>query len=178
MVLLGLDLKDDSLRETPRRVAKLFVDEIFAGLDPANYPKIMTVENKFKYDQMLIESNIELHSVCEHHFVPIIGVAHVAYIPDKKILGLSKFNRIVRYWSQRPQVQERLTQQILADIQRVVGTKNVAVIIDGVHLCVRMRGVKDTHSATRTAALGGLFKKTETRAELFASIPKVNEFRV
>jgi GTP cyclohydrolase I len=179
MGILGLDLTDDSLVDTPKRVAKMYVDEIFGGLLPENYPKITAVQNKFKYDQMLIENNIEVHSVCEHHLVPIVGYCHIAYIPDSKVLGLSKFNRIVRYFSQRPQVQERLTQDILADIQRVVGTKNVAVVIDAVHLCVRMRGVRDTHTITRTSALGGVFKKDkDTRSELFASIPKISDFRM
>ncbi len=168
MNTLGLDLTDDSLKGTPGRVAKMFVKEIFSGLDPKNKPAIALFDNKYKYDQMLIEKNITLFSNCEHHFVPIIGKAHVAYISSGKVIGLSKLNRIVQYYSQRPQVQERLTMQIANELKSVLETDDVAVIIDAVHLCVSSRGIKDVNSSTITAEYGGKFKDENTRAEFLS----------
>lgn len=168
MNTLGLDLTDDSLKGTPSRVAKMFVKEIFSGLDPKNKPAIALFDNKYKYDQMLIEKNITLFSNCEHHFVPIIGKAHVAYISSGKVIGLSKLNRIVQYYSQRPQVQERLTMQIANELKSVLETDDVAVIIDAIHLCVSSRGIKDVNSSTITAEYGGKFKDESTRAEFLS----------
>jgi GTP cyclohydrolase I len=163
---LGLDLTDDSLAETPHRIAKMYVHEIFSGLDYNNFPKISVIDNKMSVDEMVKVSNIELTSTCEHHFVTIDGLAQVAYIPESKILGLSKINRIVRFFAQRPQVQERLTQQILVAIQALVETENVAVTIKATHYCVKSRGVMDANSETSTTALGGIFKTNpQTRAE-------------
>ncbi len=163
---LGLDLLDDSLRETPHRVAKMFVDEIFSGLDYQNFPKITLIENKMNIEEMVIIDDIELVSTCEHHFVTIDGEAKVAYIPGKKIIGLSKINRIVRFFSRRPQVQERLTQQILIALQTLLETKDVAVSIKATHYCVKSRGVMDTNSSTKTTSLGGSFKTDpNTRSE-------------
>ncbi|MEZ8844174.1 GTP cyclohydrolase I FolE [Vibrio splendidus] len=163
---LGLDLTDDSLAETPHRIAKMYVHEIFSGLDYDNFPKISVIENKMSVDEMVKVSNIDLISTCEHHFITIDGLAEVAYIPENKILGLSKINRIVRFFAQRPQVQERLTQQILVAIQTLVETENVAVTIKATHYCVKSRGVMDANSETSTTALGGIFKTNpQTRAE-------------
>ncbi|MFD2165117.1 GTP cyclohydrolase I FolE [Thalassotalea euphylliae] len=163
---LGLDLNDDSLAETPHRIAKMYVNEIFSGLDYQNFPKISVIDNKMSVDEMVKVSDISLTSTCEHHFVTIDGLAQVAYIPDKKIIGLSKINRIVRFFAQRPQVQERLTQQILHAIQALTETDNVAVSIKATHYCVKSRGVIDVNSATSTTALGGSFKTNpQTRAE-------------
>jgi GTP cyclohydrolase IA len=170
MHTLGLDLKDDSLSGTPKRVAKMYVEEIFRGLDPVNKPKIALFDNKYKYNQMLIEKNITLYSNCEHHFVPIIGKAHVAYISSGKIIGLSKLNRIVQYYSQRPQVQERLTMQIANEIKSALETEDVAVIIDAVHLCVSSRGIKDIASSTVTAEYCGKFKDEKIRIEFLKLI--------
>jgi GTP cyclohydrolase I len=170
METLGLDLNDDSLKGTPKRVAKMYVEEIFSGLDPKNKPKIALFENKYKYDQMLVEKNITLHSNCEHHFVPIIGKAHVAYISTGKVIGLSKLNRIVQYYSQRPQVQERLTMQIANELKQVLETEDVAVVIDASHLCVSARGVKDTNSSTVTAAYSGKFLEESTKNEFLTYI--------
>ena len=155
---LGLDLTDDSLAETPHRIAKMYVHEIFSGLDYDNFPKISVIENKISVDEMVKVSDIDLTSTCEHHFITIDGLAEVAYIPENKILGLSKINRIVRFFAQRPQVQERLTQQILVAIQTLVETENVAVTIKATHYCVKSRGVMDANSETSTTALGGIFK--------------------
>ena len=155
---LGLDLTDDSLAETPHRIAKMYVHEIFSGLDYDNFPKISVIENKMSVDEMVKVSDIDLTSTCEHHFITIDGLAEVAYIPENKILGLSKINRIVRFFAQRPQVQERLTQQILVAIQTLVETENVAVTIKATHYCVKSRGVMDANSETSTTALGGIFK--------------------
>lgn len=166
MDTLGLDLKDDSLQGTPERVAKMYVEEIFSGLDPKNKPKIALFDNKYQYEQMLVEKNITFYSNCEHHFVPIIGKAHVAYISSGKVIGLSKLNRVVQYYAKRPQVQERLTNQIAKDLQQVLGTKDVAVIIDAKHLCVSSRGIKDDTSATVTAFYGGAFKQHKKLVEL------------
>jgi GTP cyclohydrolase I len=163
---LGLDLTDDSLAETPHRIAKMYVHEIFSGLDYNNFPKISVIENKMSVDEMVKVSDIDLTSTCEHHFITIDGMAQVAYIPESKILGLSKINRIVRFFAQRPQVQERLTQQILVAIQALVETENVAVTIKATHYCVKSRGVMDANSETTTTALGGIFKTNpQTRAE-------------
>lgn len=163
---LGLDLTDDSLAETPHRIAKMYVHEIFSGLDYDNFPKISVIENKMSVDEMVKVSDIDLTSTCEHHFITIDGLAEVAYIPENKILGLSKINRIVRFFAQRPQVQERLTQQILVAIQTLVETENVAVTIKATHYCVKSRGVMDANSETSTTALGGIFKTNpQTRSE-------------
>lgn len=166
MDTLGLDLKDDSLQGTPERVAKMYVEEIFSGLDPKNKPKIALFDNKYQYEQMLVEKNITFYSNCEHHFVPIIGKAHIAYISSGKVIGLSKLNRVVQYYAKRPQVQERLTNQIAKELQEVLDTKDVAVIIDAKHLCVSSRGIKDDTSATVTAFYGGVFKQHEKLVEL------------
>lgn len=165
METLGLDLEDDSLKGTPRRVAKMYVQEFFRGLNPGNKPRIALFENKYKYKQMLVEKNITLYSSCEHHFVPIIGRAHVAYISSGKVIGLSKLNRIVQYFAQRPQVQERLTMQIANEIKAVLGTEDVAVVIDATHLCVAARGIKDVNSSTLTAEYSGKFLEESTRNE-------------
>ena len=166
MHVMGLDLSDDSLRGTPMRVAKMYIDEIFSGLNPANKPKIALFDNKYEYGQMLVEKNITFYSNCEHHFVPIIGQAHVAYISSGKVIGLSKLNRIVQYYAKRPQVQERLTNQIGSELQSILETEDVAVIIDAKHLCVSSRGIKDDTSATVTSFYGGQFERTEKLAEL------------
>ena len=166
METLGLDLNDDSLQGTPKRVAKMYVEEIFSGLDPKNKPKIALFDNKYKYEQMLVEKNITFYSNCEHHFVPIYGKAHIAYISSGKVIGLSKLNRIVQYYAKRPQVQERLTNQIATELQNVLETDDVAVIIDAKHLCVSSRGIKDDTSATVTAYYGGAFKQHEKIVEL------------
>jgi GTP cyclohydrolase I len=166
---LGLDLTDDSLSETPHRIAKMYVDEIFGGLDYFNFPRITVIDNKMGVEEMVKVSDISLTSTCEHHFVTIDGVAKVAYIPKDKIIGLSKINRIVRFFAQRPQVQERLTQQILVALQALLQTEDVAVTIDATHYCVKARGVMDANSRTQTTALGGTFKaKHKTRAEFLA----------
>lgn len=164
--ILGLDLTDDSLRDTPRRVAKMYVNEIFSGLDPANFPKITTIENKMRYDQMILVQNIECLSFCEHHFLTIDGFATVAYIPKDKVIGLSKINRIVQFFSRRPQVQERLTKQIADCLQYVLETEHVAVHINAKHYCVITRGIEDSHSTTSTSDLRGDFKlNSSTRTE-------------
>lgn len=155
---LGLDLSDDSLQETPRRVAKMYVGEIFWGLDYECFPKCTTVENKMSYDEMVIERNVSVQSNCEHHLVVIDGLATVAYIPNKKVLGLSKINRVVEYFSKRPQIQERLTEQIYYALQYILDTDNIAVVVHAQHYCVKSRGVEDTGSSTITSKLGGVFK--------------------
>ena len=165
MNTLGLDLQNDSLKNTPERVAKMFVKEIFSGLDPGNKPSATLFDNKYSYKQMLVEKNISLYSTCEHHFVPVIGKAHIAYISTGKVIGLSKINRIVHYYSQRPQVQERLTIQIANELSNILGTKDVAVIIDAVHLCVSSRGIRDTDSSTVTAEYRGIFLEPTRRDE-------------
>jgi len=166
MDVLGLDLTDDSLRGTPNRVAKMYVDEIFSGLNPINKPKVALFDNKYQYNQMLVEKNITFYSNCEHHFVPIYGKAHIAYVSSGKVIGLSKLNRIVHYFSQRPQVQERLTNQIARELVEILGTEDVAVIIDAKHLCVSSRGIKDESSSTVTSYYGGVFNNTEKIVEL------------
>lgn len=165
MDVMGLDLTDDSLKGTPDRVAKMYIDEIFSGLNPNNKPKIALFENKYQYNQMLVEKNITLYSNCEHHFVPIIGKAHVAYISSGKVIGLSKLNRIVQYYSKRPQVQERLTNQIGQELKNILNTEDVAVIIDAKHLCVSSRGIKDESSATVTSFYSGAFSSPDKVAE-------------
>ena len=158
MRILGLDLSDESLIETPKRVAKMYVNEIFWGLDYEAFPKCTTVDNKMKYDEMVIERNVNVQSNCEHHFVVIDGLATVGYIPNQKVLGLSKINRIVEYFSKRPQIQERLTEQIYHALQYILETDNVAVVINAQHYCVKSRGVEDVGSSTVTSKLGGCFK--------------------
>lgn len=170
METLGLDLTDDSLKGTPARVAKMYVQEIFTGLNPANKPKVALFENKYQYNQMLVEKDITFHSNCEHHFVPIFGKAHVAYISNGKVIGLSKLNRIVQYFAKRPQVQERMTMQIAKELQKVLKTDDVAVIIDAKHMCVSSRGVQDNTSSTVTSFYGGKFEKENTKKELFKYI--------
>jgi len=165
MDVLGLDLTDDSLKGTPIRVAKMYVKEIFSGLNPKNKPAITLFENKFRYDEMLVEKDITFYSNCEHHFVPIFGRAHVGYISAGKVIGLSKINRIVQYYAKRPQVQERLTMQIAEAIKTALKTEDVAVVIDATHMCVSSRGVGDTNSTTGTAYFSGKFKQKRTRKE-------------
>jgi GTP cyclohydrolase I len=166
METMGLDLTDDSLIDTPKRVAKMYVNEIFWGLDYEAFPKCTTVDNKMKYDEMVIERNVNVQSNCEHHFVVIDGLATVGYIPNQKVLGLSKINRIVEYFSKRPQIQERLTEQVYYALQYILDTDNIAVVIDAQHYCVKSRGVEDTGSSTVTSKLGGCFKdEPAVRAE-------------
>ena len=165
METMGLDLTDDSLRGTPHRVAKMFIKEIFYGLNPDNKPKISVFENKFKYNEMLVEKNINMNSTCEHHFLPIVGKAHVAYISNGEVIGLSKINRIVDYYSRRPQVQERLTVQIAEELRRILKTDDVAIIIDAKHMCVSSRGIQDESSSTVTAEYSGKFKDKAVREE-------------
>ncbi|WP_415191536.1 GTP cyclohydrolase I FolE [Psychroserpens sp.] len=166
MTVMGMDLTDDSLRDTPKRVAKMFIEETFSGLNPANKPKISLFDNKYQYKQMVVEKNISFYSNCEHHFVPIIGKAHVAYISSGKVIGLSKLNRIVQYYANRPQVQERLTNQIAEDLKVILDTEDVAVIIDAKHLCVSSRGIKDDTSTTITTYYGGKFNTPAKITEL------------
>ena len=166
MDTLGLDLDDDSLRGTPNRVAKMYVDEIFSGLHPDNKPQIALFDNKYHYNHMLVEKDITFYSNCEHHFVPIIGKAHVAYISSGKVIGLSKLNRIVQYYAKRPQVQERLTNQIAEEMKTILNTEDIAVIIDAKHLCVASRGVKDNTSSTVTSYYGGQFTREYKITEL------------
>lgn len=166
MDVLGLDLTDDSLKGTPMRVAKMYVDEIFSGLKPENKPKATLFDNKYRYNQMLVEKNITFYSNCEHHFVPIFGKAHVAYISSGKVIGLSKLNRIVQYYARRPQVQERLTNQIGTELQRILDTEDVAVILDAKHMCVCSRGIQDDSSATVTSFYAGAFTDPQKLTEL------------
>jgi len=172
MHTLGLDLTDDSLKGTPRRVAKMYVKEIFHGLNPENKPDIRRFENKYKYNRMLVERDITLYSSCEHHFVPIIGKAHVAYIPGEHVIGLSKLNRIVQYYARRPQVQERMTMQIANELKQALQTEDVAVLIEADHLCVMSRGVNDVTSSTITAEYSGLFQEDQYRNEFLGHIRK------
>ena len=172
MHVLGLDLSDDSLQGTPHRVAKMYVNEIFRGLNPENKPAAKLFENRYAYNQMLVERDITLYSYCEHHFVPIIGKAHVAYIPDKHVVGLSKLNRIVQYYARRPQVQERLTMQIADELRSMLFTENVAVFIEADHLCVMSRGVNDVSSSTITTEYSGLFQQEQYRNEFLHYIRK------
>jgi GTP cyclohydrolase I len=170
MLLLGLDMNDDSLKDTPGRVAKMYVKEIFSGLNPVNKPSVTLFDNSYQYNEMLIEKNITVYSYCEHHFVPIVGKAHVAYISNGKIIGLSKINRLVEYYSKRPQVQERLTNQIAEGLKEALQTEDVAVVIDAVHFCVASRGVKDTSSNTITTHYGGKFAQADVKNEFLALI--------
>lgn len=165
METLGLDMTDDSLQGTPNRVAKMFVNEIFGGLHPDRKPKLSTFDNNYKYGEMLVEKNIVVYSTCEHHLLPIIGRAHVAYISNGTVVGLSKMNRIVDYYAKRPQVQERLTMQIVQELQKAMNTQDVACVIDAKHLCVNSRGIRDIESSTVTSEFGGKFKEETTRRE-------------
>ncbi len=166
MDVMGMDLTDDSLKDTPKRVAKMYMEEIFSGLNPNNKPKISLFENKYQYNQMLVEKDITFYSNCEHHFVPFTGRAHIAYVSSGKVIGLSKLNRIVQYYAKRPQVQERLTNQIAIDLKAILNTEDIAVIIDAKHLCVSSRGVKDDSSTTVTSYYSGIFKESNKIAEL------------
>ena len=176
METLGLDLTDDSLCGTPNRVAKMFVKEIFSGLDPKRKPSASTFENKYKYGEMLVEKNITVYSTCEHHLLPIVGKAHVAYISNGTVVGLSKMNRIVDYYAKRPQVQERLTIQIVKELQQVLNTQDVACVIDAKHLCVNSRGIRDIESSTVTSEMGGKFKEETTRREFLDFIKLDTKF--
>lgn len=176
MEVMGLDLTDDSLKGTPKRVAKMYIQEIFSGLNPANKPSIALFENKYKYNEMLVEKNISFYSNCEHHFVPIIGKAHIAYISNGKVIGLSKLNRLVQYYAKRPQVQERLTMQIGKELQAALGTEDVAIVIDAKHLCVASRGVEDDTSSTITAFYGGAFKEDKRKEEFLRYLELKTEF--
>ena len=167
---LGLDLTDDSLSGTPYRFAKMYVKELFYGLNPANKPKLSTFENKYGYKKMLVEQNITIDSSCEHHFLPIVGHAHIAYVPNDKVIGLSKINRLVDYYAHRPQVQERLCLQIMKDLQDILDTEDVIVVINAKHLCVSSRGIKDKNSFTTTVEYGGCFEQVSNRNEFFASL--------
>jgi GTP cyclohydrolase I len=167
MHVLGLDLSDDSLKDTPKRVAKMYVKEFFSGLNPENKPSITLFENKYKFNQMIVERDITLYSTCEHHFVPIIGKAHVAYFSTGHVIGLSKLNRIVQYFAKRPQVQERLTMQIAAELKELLQTEDVAVLIDADHLCVSSRGIQDVNSSTVTSSYNGKFMNPDVRNEFF-----------
>lgn len=174
MLTLGLDLTDDSLKGTPKRVAKMYVQEIFNGLDPKNLPKVALFDNKYKYNEMLVEKNITFYSNCEHHFVPIIGKAHVAYISGGKVIGLSKINRIVQHFAKRPQVQERLTVQIANYLKEVLETEDVAIVIDAAHMCVSSRGIKDQTSSTVTSHFGGAFRSEQKKTEFLHYVGKLN----
>jgi len=164
---MGLDMTDDSLRGTPHRVAKMFIQEIFSGLDPKNKPKISVFDNSYNYDKMLVEANISFNSTCEHHFLPIVGKAHIGYVSSGKVIGLSKLNRIVDYYSRRPQVQERLIMQIFNELKNVLETDNVIVVMEAKHLCVSSRGIKDESSFTSTIQYGGIFDEKENRNDFF-----------
>ncbi|TLF45610.1 GTP cyclohydrolase I FolE [Maribacter aurantiacus] len=176
LLTLGMDLEDDSLKGTPNRVAKMFVKEIFGGLHPDRKPNSSTFDNKYKYGEMLVEKNITLYSTCEHHLLPIVGRAHVAYISNGSVVGLSKMNRIVDYYAKRPQVQERLNIQIVRELQKVLGTQDVACVIDAKHLCVNSRGIRDIESSTVTAEYGGKFKQEAIRNEFLEYINMDTQF--
>ncbi|MEO1010621.1 MAG: GTP cyclohydrolase I FolE [Bacteroidota bacterium] len=177
LLTLGLDLDDDSLKGTPDRVAKMFVNEIFAGLHPERKPKSSTFSNKYKYGEMLVEKNIIVYSTCEHHLLPIVGRAHVGYISNGTVVGLSKMNRIVDYFAKRPQVQERMNIQIVKELQQVLGTEDVACVIDAKHLCVNSRGIRDIESSTVTAEYGGKFKEEAVRREFLDYINLDTQFQ-
>ena len=177
LITLGMDLTDDSLHGTPRRVAKAFVKELFMGLNPKNQPKASTFNNSYEYGEMLVEKNIIVYSTCEHHLLPIVGRAHVAYISNGKVIGLSKMNRIVDYFAKRPQVQERLTMQIVQFMQEALGTKDVACVIDAKHLCVNSRGIKDIESSTVTSEFGGKFKDPQTKQEFLDYLKLGTDFQ-
>lgn len=176
LLTLGLDLEDDSLQGTPKRVAKMYVNEIFGGLHPDKKPTSSTFDNKYQYGEMLVEKNITLYSTCEHHLLPIVGRAHVAYISNGTVVGLSKMNRIVDYYARRPQVQERLNIQVVKELQRVLGTEDVACVMDAKHLCVNSRGIRDIESSTVTAEYGGKFKEESVRREFLDYINLDTEF--
>jgi GTP cyclohydrolase I len=176
METLGLDLTDDSLKGTPNRVAKMFVKELFSGLNPKHKPSASTFENKYKYGEMLVEKNITLYSTCEHHLLPIVGKAHIAYISSGRVVGLSKMNRIVDYYAKRPQVQERLTIQIVKELQEVLNTEDVACVVDAKHLCVNSRGIRDIESSTITSEFGGKFKEESIRREFLDYIKLDTKF--
>ncbi|MDO6744811.1 GTP cyclohydrolase I FolE [Tenacibaculum soleae] len=176
LITLGMDLTDDSMQGTPKRVAKAYVNELFMGLNPKNMPKASTFDNNYNYGEMLVEKNIVVYSTCEHHLLPIIGRAHVAYISNGKVIGLSKMNRIVEYFSKRPQVQERLTMQIVQAMQEALGTEDVACIVDAKHLCVNSRGIKDIESSTVTAEFGGAFKNKDTKREFLDYVKMDTKF--
>ena len=178
MHTLGLDLTDDSLKGTPLRVAKMFVKEVFGGLNPEKEPKASTFDNKYKYGEMLVEKNIVVYSTCEHHFLPIVGRAHLAYISNGTVIGLSKMNRIVDYFAKRPQVQERLTKQIVQSMQKALGTLDVACVIDAKHLCVNSRGIRDIDSSTVTAEFGGQFINEDKKREFLEYINMKTSFDV
>ena len=169
---MGLDMTDDSLQGTPHRVAKMFIKEIFSGLDPKNKPKISVFDNSYHYDKMLVEANINFNSTCEHHFLPIVGKAHIGYVSSGKVIGLSKLNRIVDYFSRRPQVQERLIMQIFNELKTVLDTDSVIVVMEAAHLCVSSRGIKDENSYTSTIQYGGIFNQKEYRNDFFSMIKK------
>lgn len=173
---LGMDLTDDSLKGTPLRVAKMFVNEIFGGLHPNKKPKASTFNNSYKYGEMLVEKNITLYSTCEHHLLPIVGKAHVAYVSNGTVVGLSKMNRIVDYYAKRPQVQERLTLQIVQELQEILGTQDVACVIDAKHLCVNSRGISDTASSTVTSEFGGIFQSEDKKREFLDYLKLETEF--
>jgi len=173
---LGMDLTDDSLQGTPMRVAKLYVNEAFGGLHPDRKPSMSTFENSYRYDEMLVEKNIVVYSTCEHHLLPIVGRAHVAYVSNRKVVGLSKMNRIVDYYAKRPQVQERLTRQVVQALQETLGTKDVACVIDAKHLCVNSRGIRDIESSTVTAEFGGVFQNEDKKQEFLNYINLNTEF--
>lgn len=173
---LGMDLEDDSIKGTPRRVAKAYVNEIFSGLKPNNKPKLSTFDNNYKYGEMLVEKNITVYSTCEHHLLPIVGRAHVAYISNGNVIGLSKMNRIVDYYAKRPQVQERLTMQVVQALQEALGTEDVACVIDAKHLCVNSRGVRDIVSSTVTSEFGGKFKDQSTKQEFLDYLTMDTDF--
>lgn len=170
MQCLGLDTEDDSLARTPHRIAKMFLDELFWGLDYDNFPKITTIENKMQYNSLLMERHIKVHSMCEHHFVPIIGEAFIAYIPNEWVIGLSKINRVVEFFCRRPQVQERLCEQIFHTLRYILGTESVAVLIRAEHSCVKVRGIEDINSDTQTCRFSGAFNEVATRGEFYSLI--------
>ncbi len=176
LLTLGMDLTDDSIKGTPNRVAKMFVKEIFGGLNPDRKPRASTFENKYKYGEMLVEKNITLYSTCEHHLLPIVGKVHIAYISNGTVVGLSKMNRIVDYFARRPQVQERLTMQIVNELQQILNTQDVACVIDAKHLCVNSRGIRDTESSTVTSEFGGKFKTEPSRREFLDYIKLDTKF--
>ena len=174
---LGMDMSDDSLKGTPKRVAKMYINEIFSGLNPKNKPKASTFDNKYKYGEILVEKNITFYSTCEHHLLPIVGKAHIGYISSGNVVGLSKMNRIVQYYAQRPQVQERLTLQVVRELQQVLKTDNVACVIDAKHLCVNQRGIKDVSSSTVTSEYGGVFKNHSTKQEFLEYVKLPTSFK-
>ena len=176
LITLGMDLTDDSLKGTPNRVAKMFVNEIFGGLNPNRKPSPSTFENNYKYGEMLVEKNITVYSTCEHHLLPIVGRAHVSYISNGRVIGLSKMNRIVDYYAKRPQVQERLTMQIVQELQLALGTQDVACVMDAKHLCVNSRGIRDIESSTVTSEFGGKFKEEATKREFLDYIKLDTKF--